>query len=87
MESFLTSTGSALTQTTQWMSETTPSKAPVLKFFKFSDVNLGSDFVPFFKKVTCTVPHIANLESAKINNRSHRNENVAIGKLVKINKS
>ena len=23
-------------------------------FFKFSDVSLGSDFVPFFKKVTCT---------------------------------
>ena len=27
-------------------------------FFKFSDVSLGSDFVPFFKKVTCkTLAH------------------------------
>ena len=41
---------------TLWKSEMTLYKAPVLShiFFKFSDVNLGSNFVPFFKKVTCT---------------------------------
>jgi hypothetical protein len=32
-KSFLTSTGSALTQRTLWMSEITPIKAPVLKAY------------------------------------------------------
>ena len=32
------------------MSEMTQARR---MFFKFSDENMGSDFVPFFKKVTC----------------------------------
>ena len=27
--------------------------------FKFPDVNLGSDFVPFFKKVTCNIQFLS----------------------------
>ena len=44
-ESFLTC------ECQKWLLARHPSSSCL--FFKFSDVSLGSDFVPFFKKVTC----------------------------------
>ena len=52
---FLTPTGFSGLVRTLWMSKMSPSKSPSSRhiLFKFSDVNLGSDFYPFWKNLTC----------------------------------
>ena len=53
-ESFLTSTGSALTQRTLWMSEMTPNKTPVLKSLVLQTFwcEFGEWFHSIYQKVT-----------------------------------
>ena len=57
------------------MSEMTPNETSVLKsIFKFFDGNLGIDFVPFFKKVNCTLRHA--LTHTKKNEKGYMCKNV-----------
>ena len=57
LESFLTSTGSIITQRIHERQKWPPARHQSSShlFFKFSNARLGNDFVPFVKKVTCTI--------------------------------